>query len=128
VTDDEFVRAFEGCEISNADFHHRDHVRLAWLYLRRYGIDADHKLAAGIQKFAAHYGKLDKYHQTITIAWMRLVAPAASLGTFEEVTASYPRLLDKNCLREFYSDEVLFSDAARESFIEPDKQSFSVVK
>jgi hypothetical protein len=128
VTDDEFIRAFERCEISNADFRHRDHVRLAWLYLRRYGAEADGRMVAGIQRFAAHHGKLAKYHHTMTIAWMRLVAPAANMGRFEDVIALFPRLLDKNYLREFYSEALLSTDAARENFTEPDKQPFSVVK
>ena len=128
MTDDEFVRAFERCEISNADFHHRDHVRLAWLYLRRYGAEADQRIAADLQKFAGRHGKLDKYHQTMTIAWMRLVAPAADLASVEDVTATFPQLLDKNYLREFYSEELLSSAAARKNFAAPDKRPFSVVK
>ncbi len=128
MTDEEFVRAFERCEISNADFHHRDHVRLAWLYVRRYGAAADHRIAAGIRNFAAHHGKLDKYHETMTIAWMRLVEPAAALKSFDEVTAAFPRLLDKGYVREFYSEELLSSAAARKTFAEPDKHPFSVVK
>ena len=128
MSDDEFIRAFERCEISNADFHHRDHVRMAWLYLRRYGAEAEERIAADIQKFAGHHSKLDKYHQTMTIAWMRLVAPAADLGSFEDVAATFPRLLDKNYLREFYSEELLSTDTARKNFAAPDKRPFSVVK
>ena len=32
--DDEFRRSFERCEIPNDEFRHRDHLRLAWIYLR----------------------------------------------------------------------------------------------
>lgn len=81
-----------------------------------------------IRNFAGHHGKLDKYHHTMTIAWMRLVAPAAGLASFEEVTASYPQLFDKKYLSEFYSDAALSTDAARKTFVEPDKRTFSVVK
>jgi hypothetical protein len=129
VSDGEFARALEACEISNADFHHRDHVRLAWFYLRSYGAEAaDQRISAAIRNFAERHGKLDKYHHTMTIAWMRLVAPAAALASFDAVTAAFPRLLDKTYLREFYSDELLSSDAAKKTFVEPDKQPFSVVK
>jgi hypothetical protein len=27
MTDEEFVRGFEGCTLPNSAFHHRDHVR-----------------------------------------------------------------------------------------------------
>jgi hypothetical protein len=37
MTDEEFLRAFEACELSNGCFHHRDHIRLAWIYVHRYG-------------------------------------------------------------------------------------------
>jgi hypothetical protein len=129
VSDGEFARAFEACEISNADFHHRDHVRLAWIYLRRYDAEAaDRRITDAIRNFAAHHGKLDKYHQTMTIAWMRLVSPAAALASFDAVTGAFPRLLDKQYLREFYSDDLLSSDAAKKTFVEPDKRPFCVVK
>jgi hypothetical protein len=78
--------------------------------------------------FAAHHGKLEKYHQTMTIAWMRLVEPAASMERFEDAVASFPRLLDKNYLREFYSDGRLGTEEAREKFVAPDKRAFDVVK
>lgn len=128
MNDHEFALAFERCEISNADFHHRDHVRLAWFYLRRYGAEADARIAAAIRNFAAHHGKLDKYHQTMTIAWMRLVEAAAAIDRFEDAVAAFPRLLDKNYLREFYSDELLGTENARNNFVEPDKRPFGVVK
>ncbi len=129
MTDEQFARAFEACEISNADFHHRDHVRLAWFYLRRYGVEqADERMASAIRNFAGHHGKADKYHHTITNAWMRLVAPAAALASFDAVTAAFPKLLDKNYLRDFYSDALLSTADARKTFVEPDKRPFSVVK
>lgn len=129
MTDEQFAQTFETCKISNADFHHRDHIRLAWFYIRRYGAEAaDQRIAASIRAFAAHHGKSEKYHQTMTIAWMRLVAPAAALANFDDAVAAFPRLLDKHYLREFYSDPLLASGAARQGFVEPDIRPFSVVK
>jgi hypothetical protein len=128
MTDEQFALAFERCEISNAGFHHRDHVRLAWFYLRRYGAEADTRIVASIRNFAAHHGKLDKYHQTMTIAWMRLVEPAARVEPFEDAIAAFPRLIEKDYLREFYSDDLLRTQNARENFVQPDKRPFDVVK
>ena len=34
MNDRAFIDAFERCALPNGSFHHRDHVRLAWLYLR----------------------------------------------------------------------------------------------
>jgi hypothetical protein len=36
MNDDEFLATFEACTLSNQEFHHADHVRLAFLYLRRF--------------------------------------------------------------------------------------------
>ena len=40
LPDDEFLRAFFGLTLANSEFHHRDHLRLAWLAVRRHGPDA----------------------------------------------------------------------------------------
>jgi len=123
MTDDQFARAFENCEIAGEDFHHQDHIRLAWIYLKRYGPeDASSRIAAAIRAFASRLGKADKYHETVTIAWMRLVQQAADCNSFREVAAAFPQFLDKSYLNDFYSAETLQSGAARESFVEPDKK------
>jgi len=124
VADEEFVRAFEACNTPNEGFHHRDHIRLAWIYHRLYGREAAARIAAAIRKFAAHHGKSDKYHETVTQAWMRLVAHCSEAETadFESFAARHPELLDKTLLSEFYSDALLQSDLARERFAAPDRK------
>ena len=108
---------FEACELSNDSFHHRDHVRLAWIYLQRYPeLEAQRQIAAAIRKFAAQHGQSDKYHETITVAWLRLVA------SFDELTIAAPELLDKRTIERFYSIAVLASEAARTYWVEPDLQ------
>jgi hypothetical protein len=128
LTDLEFVRAFEACELSNDGFHHRDHIRLAWIYLQRYEEpEARRHIAEAIRKFAAHHGKRDKYHETITMAWLRLVANAMAHlppeASFNDLTAASPELLDKRSIERFYSMPILASDAARTSWVEPDLQA-----
>jgi hypothetical protein len=125
MTDLEFSQALETCALPNDMFHHSDHLRLAWIYLRRYGPrDAYAKVAATIRNYAGHLGASHKYHETITLAWVRLVAYAdqclpRSAG-FDDVLLAVPDLLDKNMLRRYYSSAVLDSDAARYAFVEPD--------
>ena len=121
MTDAEFARAFETCELPPDNFHHRDHIRLAWIFLQRYGAEAGAQIAISIRRYAAHLGKSDKYHETVTQAWMRLVA-AAGATSFEALTEAHPELLDKAFLNEFYSDAALQSAAAREKFVEPDRK------
>jgi hypothetical protein len=39
LTEEEFVRQFEQATLG--DFHHQDHVRIAWIYIREYpGLEA----------------------------------------------------------------------------------------
>src|SRR5262249_58654622 len=64
----------EDCGISCADFHHADHVRLAWIYLRDYTlIDAIERFTRSLRHFAAHCGGAEKYHETITWAYLLLI-------------------------------------------------------
>jgi hypothetical protein len=83
-------------------------------------------MAGAIRKFAAHHGKSDKYHETITVAWLRLVANAMArmpAGTsFPRLTTASPELLDKRTIEKFYSRATLASEAARAFWVEPDLQ------
>jgi hypothetical protein len=72
MNDREFVDAFEACAIANRNFHHADHVRLAWIYLREHPlIEAIERFTTSLQRFAAHHGVPGVYHETITRAYPR---------------------------------------------------------
>jgi hypothetical protein len=125
MTDEEFVRAFESCELPNERFHHRDHVRLTFLYLRRGNCaEATAKLAAGIRRYANHLGASAKYHETLTVAWTRLVDKAMQetpeLESFDEFVARHVALLDKNSIGLYYSPGRLAEAEARTRWVEPD--------
>jgi hypothetical protein len=114
MSDEEFVKAFESCELSPDLFHHADHIRLARIYLDQYGLEAaTARFVEYLKKFAAHIGKSSLYHETLTVAWMRLVA-SVTPGNFST-------LLDKKYMENFYSPELLATDAARAQFVEPDR-------
>jgi hypothetical protein len=123
MTDAEFLRAFEDTTLE--PFHHRDHLHVTFLYLRQFGeAETRHRLGPAILRYAAARNASQKYHETITVAWICLVA-AASAGAedFEAMLAAHPRLLDKNLLDRYYSPELLQSTAAREHWVEPDRAS-----
>jgi len=121
MTDAEFLRAFE--ETTLEPFHHRDHLRVTFLYLRQFGeTETRRRLGPAILRYAAARNGAEKYHETITIAWVCLVAAAsAGAADFEAVLAAHPRLLDKNLLDRYYSPGVLQSTAARRHWVEPDR-------
>lgn len=125
LNDDEFVRAFESCELAGESFHHADHVRLTWIYVRQFGeVDATERMLTGILRFAMHLGKANKFHYTQTCAWVRLIAAAQrrspELTGFGEFVTMHPWLLDANALGRFYSKVLLESPTARASWVEPD--------
>jgi len=102
MTDAEFARAFEAGQIPNNEFHHVDHLRLAWAYLvESTSVDAaTDRMRASIQRFAASVGKPEKYSDPMTIFWMHEVAAArASMpagAEFEDMLLAHPELRDKN--------------------------------
>jgi hypothetical protein len=125
----EFRRAFEACEIAPEAFGHAAHVRLAYIYLCERPVeDAAQRMKESLLAFLAHLGvDAGKYHETITRAWIMAVRyfmtkspPCASAEAFVEAN---PMLLDSRIMLTHYSAEVLFSPAARQTFVRPDLQT-----
>ena len=129
MTDEAFARAFEAGAVGPEQFDHAAHLRVAWVYLREAG-SADAalpRIRAAIQRFAAAAGAAQKYHETITVVWMRLLADAGAQVErpceLEELVRQRPELADKNLPLKYYSPERLFSDQARDAYVPPDLDS-----
>ena len=126
MTDAAFARAFEHGEVTPADFDHAAHMRVAWVYLHEAAspVDALDRMRGAIQRFAAAAGKSQKYHETITVAWMILLEDARArhrgAREFSEVLRADPALADKDLPLRYYSRDHLFSDRARLEWVEPD--------
>ena len=126
----EFLNAFESGRLPEGGFHHRDHVRLAWLYLRRLPPAAAlAKFSDGLRRFAASIGKSGLYHETITWAYLLLIrermereGPRQSWADFArrnpDLLTWKPSILDA-----YYRRETLESDLARRVFLLPDRLS-----
>jgi hypothetical protein len=109
-------------------FGHRQHVQLSWLAVRRYGTaDAVGLVSDGIQATARYAGTPQKYHATVSRAWVELVghhaddSDAADFDTFAEHNAA---LLDKRLLSRFYRSTTLAGAPARTGWVEPDLTPF----
>ena len=122
--DEQFLAAFEAGQISNQDFHHRDHLRLAWIQIRRLGLErALDSVTLAIRQFATRHGHADRYHDTLTRFWLRAVAIGIQYHPdlpFERLLAAEPHLLDKNLPYRHWSRERMGSDEARRHWVEPD--------
>lgn len=103
------------------------HLRLAYVYLAQHDADAAlQTLRESIQRFLAHH-QIDaaKYHETLTRAWLLAVRHsmerAGSTSSADDFLSKSAVLLDSKIMLTHYSKDVLFSAAARERFVEPDK-------
>jgi hypothetical protein len=85
--------------------------------------DAAAAMESGVRRYAAHHGATQKYHHTMTLVWMRLIAAAKAAHSdedFEGLLRVHPALLDKLTPQRFYSTARLESAAARANWLEPD--------
>jgi hypothetical protein len=134
MTDTDFADSFERCEIPSDSFHHRDHVRLAWVYLREMQLlDALARFTTSLKRFAAHNGHPGLYHETITWAYLLLIhermerKPVAEFETFEatnpDLFAWKPSILDR-----YYDRETLDSDLARRTFLMPTGPTYETLR
>jgi hypothetical protein len=127
-TDADFLAAFASCTLPRPEWTHEAHVRMAYLYLRDRP-DADALLPAvreGIHRLNASYGNPTGYHETITAAFLRLVADRlrrAPSPTFDAFRAAHPDLFlpALGGLAPHYTHDLLHSTDARARFLPPDR-------
>ncbi len=109
---------------SRGGFGHREHLELAWSYLRRYPTDeAAEVMAAAIRRIARQHEAEDKYHETITRTWVHFVAVHIQrwgAESFEEFIERNPDLLDRKLIEHFYSRELILTESARAAWVVPD--------
>jgi hypothetical protein len=127
-----FAKSFEHCAFPQDHFRHADHVRLAWIYLRQHAYEiAEERMRRSIYQFACHVGVRHKYHETMTIAWLRLVNAAfqvsSRMTSFRDFVSAHAWLLSKDAILEFYSRDRLLSETARTSWVEPDTKPLPAI-
>lgn len=126
MTDREFVDAFESMAFPADDFHHREHVRLAWIYLREHPLLAAlTRFAESLKRFAANAGAAGLYHETITFAFLFLIherMQQASCESFDDFARANADLLTwkPSILDRYYRAETLKGELARRTFVMPD--------
>ena len=122
MTDAEFLAALESGALPEADFDHAGHVRAAWLYLQQGSFpQALGRMSAALRNYAAVLGKPDRYHETITVAYLALINERLALrgdgGGWRAFLEQNHELLDRRLLTHYYRPETLASPAARRVFI-----------
>ena len=115
-----FVRG----EIAAASFPHREHVRMAFEMLRRHDFaETVLHFSRALRSMAQQAGKPQAFHQTLTIAFLSLIAERLEDGHWEDFGAfarDNPDLLDKGTLARWYRPERLAGERARRTFLLPE--------
>jgi hypothetical protein len=129
MSDAAFLKAFEDCTLAFAEWKHRSHLKVAYLYLRQQPFaQALERMRTNIQRYNAATNTPESlergYHETMTVAWLRLVhvtlceyGPAASADEFLD---TQEQLLNRKALRFFYSRDQIISWKAKAEFVPPD--------
>ena len=133
MRDEEFIERFENCTLPGESFHHPDHIRVVWLYLRCYSVlETLNRFSEGLKRFATANGKPNLYHETITWAYVFLIHERRERSgreqSWAEFVATNGDLFDwkNNVLKSYYQDDTLRSEIARRVFVFPDRLSTSL--
>jgi hypothetical protein len=125
IADQNFRREFEACEFPAAEFNHRAHIRLAYVYLCAHDTETAHQMMRRALLSFIEYNGIDvaKYHETITRAWILAVRHFMENTPSSESSDIFieksPGMLDSKIMMTHYTAELLFSDEARARFVEP---------
>ena len=111
MNDAAFIAALESGALPGDLMDHAAHIRLALIY-RGEPAKARDVLRKYVQRVGAHV----KYNETLTWFWLRAV------NAHEGDLAALLRtpLADRNLPMRHWSPELLWSDAARAQWVEPD--------
>lgn len=121
MTDAQFLAALESCALEPQQFGHAQHVRAAFLYLERlsFGAAID-AMSTALRRYPASLGRAERYHETMTVAFMALVNANRRERGAEEWPAFAARnapLLRSGVLEDYYSPATLADAAARRCFV-----------
>ena len=125
MLNDPLVRAFEDHTLDPVKFRHREHLYVAWCYLKSLPLEeALARYVRNLQSLTRALGVPQKYHATITWAFVILVHeamqdPELEGSGFGALLARHPSLLDQKTLGAYYDKTEIDSPTARARFVLP---------
>src|SRR5579864_4480021 len=117
------VDRLERCLLGKEEFHHRDHLAVAVVYLCAADLEAAmDRMRTSLKRFAAHHGVTGLYHETLTRFWLQQVDKHLDRSDClsQSVRKLREQLNDKNLVFDYYSRERIESKEARETWLEQD--------
>jgi len=125
-TDRSLLQAFENYTLDVNAFHHREHVRLAYILLVLNDVSSAHsKMRSGLTRLLSQNGiDIGTFHETLTFAWIKAVKHCMYLTSrvksSEEFLALNHALNDKDSIFNHYSRELIAADLAKRTYVPPD--------
>lgn len=122
----QLVREFEARTLAPQEFNHHAHMTVALWYLSRMPFtEATATMRTNVQRFAAHHGQSQLYHETITGFWMRLLHHILECADPSEALPDvvYRAITTFGTMQVFfrhYGRERAFSEEARHHWLAPD--------
>lgn len=129
LSDQEFSRQFQELKIKPGLFTHEAHIRLAYIYILKYGLEkAEKTMCDQIKAFGAFH-KSNGFNKTVTIAATKAVhhfMKKAESTNFEEFIKEFPRLTTsfKELIGKHYGFNVFSDPTAKKEYIAPDLLPF----
>lgn len=125
------VLAFEGAAVDPGTFGHREHLYAAWCYLKELPLEeALPRYVHHLRKLTIAFGAPDKYHATLTWAYLVLLHdamlnPELADAEFEVFARQQPALFDARAgsVHELYDPAELASERARTRFVLPTRRA-----
>ena len=126
MDDAQLLAALEAGTLPPEQFDHRAHLRAGYLYLRSAAFpQATARMCAALRAYTAALGKPERYHETVTVAFMALIAarlrhdPTGGADGWERFSSRHPQLFERGLLLDYYPQAVLETSEARAGFVLP---------
>ena len=129
-SDEVYEQKFREIKFPPLYFSHEAHLRLAYIHLKKYGLEQSVKnMCSQIYDFAIKYGATMKFNATVTYASLQIMnhyMAEAECGSFPDLMKEFPHLLIdfKAEIQKYYSWDVFRSQEAKAQIHEPDLRPF----
>jgi hypothetical protein len=130
LSEEEFEEKFSTCNFRPLWFTHEAHLRLAWMYVNKYGKEiAFEKYSKQLQAFANKYNAEGKYNATVTYASIQIMSrfiEKSEAYDFHDFINEFPELKSKfkGLLTTHYSKDIFTSKEAKKHILQPDLVPF----
>jgi hypothetical protein len=122
----EMARMFENCTMPLSVWDHYGRLRIVYHSLITYGfestIDPNGWLCKHWKAYKTSIGHGQLWHYTLTRFWVNIllnIQRKYNYKSFDELYKSHPKIHYGSLFKEYYSEDVLFTDYARENWVKP---------